>query len=204
MDLNGAGMVKAISSNVAAYVTVNTFVKALRALVIEELKPQLLDIGRTLSETVAFPWSWPTLSAKKCIFNLVPCDNEFEKEFANFLEKAPDVGRFAKLPQQFGFVIEYTDAAGNLRYYEPDFVAVLDNPEPLYLLELLGQTAFFGTPWGTQESPRYRFNWLNTRHVSDAEEKVMRIKTGGCASFDPTETRVEPFNTRLEKRETNV
>jgi hypothetical protein len=82
--------------------------------------------------------------------------------------------------------------------------AVLDNPEPLYLLELLGQTAFFGTPWGTQEYPRYRFNWLNTQHVSDAEEKVMRIKTGGCASFDPTETRVEPFNTRLEKRETNV
>src|SRR6059058_3547172 len=71
--------------------------------------------------------------------------------------------------------------------------AVLDNPEPLYLLELLGQTAFFGTPWGTQEYPRYRFNWLNTQHVSDAEEKVMRIKTGGCASFDPTETRVEPF-----------
>ncbi len=82
--------------------------------------------------------------------------------------------------------------------------AVLDNPEPLYLLELLGQTAFFGTPWGTQEYPRYRFNWLNTQHVSDAEEKVMRIKTGGCASFDPTETRVEPFNTRLEKRETNA
>src|SRR5438132_13082484 len=47
--------------------------------------------------------------------------------------------------------------------------AVLDNPEPLYLLELLGQTAFFGTPWGTQEYPRYRFNWLNTQHVSDAE-----------------------------------
>ena len=81
--------------------------------------------------------------------------------------------------------------------------AVLDNPEPLDLLALLGQTAFFGTPWGTQEYPRYRFNWLNTQHVSDAEEKVMRIKTGGCASFDPTETRVEPFNTRLEKRETN-
>jgi hypothetical protein len=61
------------------------------------------------------------------IFNLVPCDNEFEKEFAKFLEKSPDVERFAKLPQQFGFVIEYTDAAGNLRYYEPDFVAVLSS-----------------------------------------------------------------------------
>jgi type III restriction enzyme len=28
------------------------------------------------------------------------------------------------LPEQFGFAIEYTDATGNLRYYEPDFVAV--------------------------------------------------------------------------------
>lgn len=30
----------------------------------------------------------------------------------------------AKLPSQFGFAIEYTDNAGNLRYYEPDFVAI--------------------------------------------------------------------------------
>ncbi len=81
--------------------------------------------------------------------------------------------------------------------------AVLDNPEFLYLLELLDQTSFFGTPWGTQEHPRYRCNWLNTQHVSDAEEKVMRIKTGGCAGFDPAETHVEPFNIRPEKRETN-
>ena len=51
--------------------------------------------------------------------------------------------------------------------------AVFDNPEPLYLLELLGQTAFFGTPWETYEYPRYRFNWLNTPHMSDAAEVVM-------------------------------
>ena len=138
VDLNGPGMVKAISSNVAAYVTVDLFVKALRKLVIEELKPQLLNAGRKLSETVPFPWSRPTLSARKCIYNLVPCDNEFEKEFANFLEKAPDVERFAKLPAQFGFVIEYTDAAGNLRYYEPDFVAELTDGKR-YIVETKGQ-----------------------------------------------------------------
>jgi hypothetical protein len=34
------------------------------------------------------------------------------------------VQRFAKLPEQYGFAIEYTDNAGNLRYYEPDFVAL--------------------------------------------------------------------------------
>ncbi len=104
VDLKTRAMVKAISSNVASYVTINTFVKALRSLVVEELKPQLLNTGRKLSETVPFPWSRPTFSAKKSIFNLVPCDNEFEKEFAKFLEKSPDVERFSKLPQQFGFV----------------------------------------------------------------------------------------------------
>ena len=40
------------------------------------------------------------------------------------MQKADDVERFAKLPEQFGFAIEYTDSAGNLRYYEPDFVAL--------------------------------------------------------------------------------
>ena len=122
--LNEPGMIKAISSNVAQYVTVKTFVEALRNMVVAQLEPQLLHPGRPLSETAPFPWSRATLAADKCIFNLVPCDNEFEKEFAQFLQKAPDVQRFAKLPEQFGFAIEYTDSAGNLRYYEPDFVAV--------------------------------------------------------------------------------
>jgi type III restriction enzyme len=122
--LDEPAMIKAISSNVAQYVTVKTFVEVLRKVVISELEPQLLHPGRSLSETAPFPWSRPTLDADKCVFNLVPCDNEFEKEFARFLQKAPDVQRFAKLPEQFGFAIEYTDSVGNLRYYEPDFVAL--------------------------------------------------------------------------------
>ncbi len=124
VDLNEPAMLKAISSNVAQYVTIKTFVEALRKLVLSELEPQLLHAGRGLSETPPFPWSRPTLKASKCVFNLVPCDNEFEKEFAQFLEKADDVVRFAKLPEQFGFAIEYTDNAGNFRHYEPDFVVL--------------------------------------------------------------------------------
>ena len=67
----------------------------------------------------------------------MPCDNEFEKEFAQFLEKADDVSRFAKLPEQFGFAIEYTDNATNLRYYEPDFV-VLTSDDTHYIVERNG------------------------------------------------------------------
>jgi type III restriction enzyme len=62
--------------------------------------------------------------AAKTVFNLVAADNEFEKAFALFLDKAPDVARFSKLPERFAFSIAYTDSVANLRYYEPDFVVV--------------------------------------------------------------------------------
>ena len=137
VTLDDPAMLKAISSNVAQYVTIKTFVEALRKLVLSELEPQLLHAGRGLSETPPFPWSRPTMKASKCVFNLVPCDNEFEKEFAQFLEKADDVLRFAKLPEQFGFAIEYTDNAGNFRHYEPDFV-VLTNDGRHHIVETKG------------------------------------------------------------------
>lgn len=137
VNLSDPAIIKAISSNVAHYVTVKTFAHALRQRIVEELEPQLLNAGRKLSETPPFPYSRPTLNARKTVFNLVPCDNEFEREFARFLDDAPDVAAFAKLPEPFGFAIEYTDGAGNLRYYEPDFVAVLDDGTH-YLIETKG------------------------------------------------------------------
>jgi len=137
VDLDTKEMVRAISSNVCQYVTVKTFVQALRDVLVEELQPELLNAGRRLSETTPFPWSRPTMTAAKCVFNLVPCDNKFESEFARFLERSEDVVRFAKLPERFGFAIEYTDSAGNLRYYEPDFVVVVTDGTH-YLVETKG------------------------------------------------------------------
>jgi type III restriction enzyme len=138
VNLDDPAIIKAISSNVAQYVTVQAFVQALRTVVVQELEPQLLNAGRKLSETPPFPYSRPTLSARKTVFNLVPCGNEFEKQFALFLEKADDVQAFAKLPEQFGFAIEYTDAVNNLRYYEPDFVVKLTE-DSFYLVETKGR-----------------------------------------------------------------
>ncbi len=138
VDLDTPAMIKAIASNVAQYVTVKTFATALRSLVVEELTPQLISSGRSLTETPPFPFSRPTLEAQKTVFNLVACDNEFERRFAHLLEDSSDVIRFAKLPSQFGFKIEYTDAALNMRYYEPDFVAVCTNGTH-YLIETKGR-----------------------------------------------------------------
>jgi type III restriction enzyme len=131
-------MVKAISTSVAQYVTVKTFTGALRGLVVEELTPVLQDAGRPLSVTDPFPFSRPTFEASKTVFNLVAADNDFERDFAHFLQNASDVERFAKLPGRFGFAIEYTDNASNLRYYEPDFVAV-DSAGLHHLVETKGR-----------------------------------------------------------------
>lgn len=138
VNLDETETVKAMSSNVAHYVCVQSFKKALLGAAIAEQEPQLLGPDRMLSSTQPFPWSRPIYEARKCVFNLVACDNEFEKAFAKFLDMADDVKAFAKLPEVFGFAIDYTDGAGNLRSYYPDFVAV-DEHGTNWLLETKGQ-----------------------------------------------------------------
>jgi type III restriction enzyme len=185
VDLEDPAIVKAISGKVAHYVTVNEFVKALQPLVVESLTPSLVSEGRALSECEPFPWSRPTYNAPKCVFNLVPCDNEFERDFAKFLQDAGDVTRFSKLPEAFGFAIEYTDSAGNLRYYYPDFAAVLTNGEH-YLIETKGQettevahkdraaiywaesaTRLTGTPWRYLKVPQKEYEQLRPSEFQD-------------------------------------
>jgi type III restriction enzyme len=138
VDLTDKAIIRAIATSIAQYVTVKTFATVLRALVVEELSPTLAHPGRSLSETEPFPFSRPTFEAAKTVFNLVAADNDFERQFAQFLQAATDVKSFAKLPRRFGFAIEYTDSATNLRYYEPDFVAV-DTDGWHYLIETKGQ-----------------------------------------------------------------
>lgn len=185
VDLTEPAILRAISSNVAQYVTVHTFVKALRPLVVEELEAQLAGPGRRLSDTPPFPYSRPTLEARKTVFNLVPCGNAFEQEFARFLEHAPDVAAFAKLPEQFGFAVEYTDANNNLRYYEPDFVAVASDGRR-YLIETKGRedldvgpkgraaalwcdnaTRLTGQPWQYILVRQEQYEQLRPDHLAD-------------------------------------
>lgn len=127
VDLTSSEVIQAMSSNVAQFVTLKLFGGALRALVLLDQEPTLLS-ARKVSETPAFPYSRRNaFAARRTVFNLAACDNEFEERFARFLQDAEDVTAFAKLPSQFGFTIEYTDSMASLRYYEPDFVAVLDD-----------------------------------------------------------------------------
>ncbi|HNT74667.1 MAG TPA: DEAD/DEAH box helicase family protein [Anaerolineae bacterium] len=185
--LDDPAIVKAIAHPVAQHVTLKAFLAALREAIIEEQTPMLEHSGRPLSLTPGFPWSRPTAQATKTVFNLVAADNEFEKAFALFLEKAPDVTRFAKLPANFGFSIPYTDTAANLRYYEPDFVAVTGDGVH-HLIETKGRvdvdvahknraaylwcenaTMLTGTPWDFKiiHQPEYE-----SLHPQDFEDLI--------------------------------
>jgi len=185
VDLGDPAIVKAMSTNTAQFVCVDIFKKTLLKLTIEEQKPQLLEPPRMLSTCQPFPWSRPVWEGAKTVFNLVPCDNDFEREFAKFLDSCSDVHAFAKLPQIFGFSIEYTDAAMNLKSYFPDFVAI-DDEGTHWLLEAKGQenidvirkdnaasrwcenaTVLTGTGWRYVKVPQKDYETLRPSRLAD-------------------------------------
>lgn len=187
VDLEDTTILKAMSRNVAAYVVCSVFERALKDKIIEPLEPELYAPAKLLSTCPPFPYSRTTYAAAKSIFNLTPCDNELERSFAKFLDTAPDVAAFAKLPEQFGFSIEYVDAASNMRYYYPDFV-VKEERGAYWLIETKGAetvevkhkdgaarlwcenaTALTGTEWHYLKVPQKEFEKLQPADFADLQ-----------------------------------
>ncbi len=80
-----------MATPVASYVCTEEFKRVLKQLSISEQEPQLIGSARMLSSCQPFPWSRKVLEANKSVFNMTPCDNDFERDFARFLENAEDV-----------------------------------------------------------------------------------------------------------------
>jgi type III restriction enzyme len=138
VDLNTTQAIKAMSGKVAHHIVIKEFEKILRKMVVEEKQPQLLSIDRLLSSAIPFPTSKKVIQAPKTIFNYV-AGNDFELNFAKFLDKNKNgIKAFAKLPEQFGFSIQYTDTLANIRNYFPDFIAITDSGEN-WIIETKGR-----------------------------------------------------------------
>ena len=105
--------------------------------------------GFRLSETRPFSWrrDLPPLEAEKTVFNYVATYNAFERSFAEFLDRAPDVPRFAALgtTEQGNsgttFRVDYIKANGAIGFYYPDWVAVqqTDDGEVNWIIETKGR-----------------------------------------------------------------
>jgi len=188
VDLDDNSMAAPLANPVVGYFTVQGFNRAIRPLLRQERQPVINAPSIRLSQTQPFPWSRPTYDASKTTFNLVAADNNLEAEFARFLEAAPDVVRFAKLPMALGFKIQYIANTGNLRNYYPDFVAV-DADGLHYLIETKGQedtnvankdraanhwcqnaTTLTGTSWRFAKVSQVDFGRFEGRRLAEAAQ----------------------------------
>lgn len=102
-----------------------------------------------LSETLPFSWrrDLPPLEAEKTVFNYVATYNSFERKFAEFLDRASDVCRFAALGTTeqgstgTAFKVDYMKPSGAKGFYYPDWVVVqsVGNDEMNWIIETKGR-----------------------------------------------------------------
>ena len=136
------------------------------------------------------PFSWrrdlPPLTARKTVFNHVATYNRFERRFAEFLDGAADVLRFAALgtteqgASGTEFRVDYLKASGAVGFYYPDWVAVqdADGEEVNWVIETKGRV------WeGTREKDDAMRDWC--RRVSAATGAPWRYARVNQNQFDP-------------------
>lgn len=140
-----------------------------------------------LSETRPFSWrrDLPPLVAAKTVFNFVATYNGFERRFAEFLDCAADVVRFAALgtteqgASGTTFRVDYLKASGAIGFYYPDWVAVqaADGEEVNWIIETKGRV------WeGTREKDAAAQDWC--RRVSAATAKPWRYVRVNQSEFN--------------------
>ena len=146
------------------------FVDAVRTLSITERDVRATGEQIRVSSTEPYPTTRTVLSAKKTVFNLVPCDWRLEERFVRWLDAvASDVLAFAKNEPAVHFEIPYVSASGGLRYYRPDFV--VRTAQAMYVVETKGLE--------TVEVPlkdKRMAQWCRTATaLTDAEWRYLKI-----------------------------
>ncbi len=200
VQLDSPPVLQALNESRVLVITERVFLKLLRPHLTEERAPVVENTGRLLSTTPPFPHSGKLVEAKHTLFELTPCGNEYEQNFARFLDQASDVAAFANLgnlPQKLS--IEYLDGEANLRYYEPDFVA-RDTSGAHWLLETKGRedtdvafknaravkwcedvTTLTGSQWDFQIVKQKDFQQIASRTLADL---TSALSAGGVLLID--------------------
>jgi type III restriction enzyme len=155
-----------------------------------------------LSETRPFTWrrNIPLLEAKRTVFNYVATYNNFERDFAAFLDAAADVKRFASLgtteqgDSATAFRIDYLKPSGAIGFYHPDWVVLQVVPGGVvnWIVETKGRV-FPGTQakdnamkeWCARVSEARGEAWQYVR-INQAEFEILKPKTFEDAIPDDT------------------
>jgi len=128
-------------SDVREYIRA-TFVPLIlsRTTVKEERKPssEAVFVSGWKPFQVSHSENHPAIPAGHTLFNLVPCNREFEVAMSQFLDHAPDVKAFCKNAGPQALRIDYLSQKGRLALYTPDFMARLNRKEYV-LIETKGR-----------------------------------------------------------------
>ena len=143
-----------------------------------------------LSRTKRFPWrrnlEEGPVEEKKTVFNYVATYNDFEREFARFLGRAPDVLRFAALgtteqgASGTAFRVDYVKPSGAIGFYYPDWVVVHrdHSGEVNWIVETKGRV------WeGTEEKDAAMSEWC--RKVTAATDETWKYLRVNQPEFRP-------------------
>ncbi|MCM3869232.1 MAG: DEAD/DEAH box helicase family protein [Pyrinomonadaceae bacterium] len=173
-------------------------------LIVERREIEFEPKSLKLSSTRPFFWrrNLPPLTCKRTVFNYVATYNNFERQFAEFLDKAPDVLRFAALgTTQQGdsasvFRVDYLKLTGAIGFYHPDWVVVQSTPDGTvnWIIETKGRE------WpGTKAKYESINSWCE--RITEQTDSTWKFAVVNQTDFDwrkPT-TLVEAVNARDEQ-----
>jgi type III restriction enzyme len=135
-DLN---VLRNLSEPEATRTLVETLKEGINALTVQ-------DRGTTeIRDTIKLSRTRPYLvkdqayiAPKKSLFNKIVGDNDYELEFASFLDSCDDIVSFVKNSQSTIFRIEYRNADGSIANYIPDFIVKRSEAE-IWIIETKGR-----------------------------------------------------------------
>lgn len=175
---------------------ISTMTKHIGELTAEKTDTLILQKPIKLSETEVSPWNRKHVRLNKTIFNYVAVRNDFEAEFAEFLDRRfQDISKFASL-ETTPFKIDYLSSRGATRFYHPDFVAmqIIDSVQKYWIIETKGReyedvdrkdeaikkwcldvTEQSGKSWDYLKVPQVKFDYIKSR-ITSFEDLIRRLE----------------------------
>lgn len=142
VELDDAGLRRALNHTGLLDAIASMFGRKIGELTATLQPVKITGKSYKLSETEPFLWRRMIAHADRTIFNVVPCYNDFEANFARFLDGCDDIDRFAALAEWFtNFHVQYLSQTGSIRLYYPDFVAVqtIKGQDVFWIVETKGR-----------------------------------------------------------------
>lgn len=129
VDLDSLALRRNIAKTDISMKIVMLIAKALGDHIRIDTERKITDYPISLMELDGFYWKRQIAECEKTVLNFTPVYNELEKAFANFLNAASDITKFAALAETYTqFSITYLNKKGGQSLYYPDFIAGQELP----------------------------------------------------------------------------